>query len=333
MDALYQGKNRPKFAVAPMLDWTDRHCRFFHRQLSGKALLYTEMIVADAVIYGDRSRLLDFNAAEHPLALQLGGVEANSLREAALIAQDFGYDEINLNVGCPSHRVQSGAFGACLMLEPERVAQGVAAMKRAVSIPVSVKCRLGVDDQDPENALTTLGRQVIDAGVDALWIHARKAWLKGLSPKENREIPPLDHACVYRFKQQFPDIFVGINGGIGTLEAARAHLTHIDGVMVGRAAYHNPLLLTRVDEIFYQDRPTGFDLEHVIDIMCDYCEAHIARGRRLNEVTRHMVGLFHGVRGARQWRQILSTKANERGATAQIVREAFAAVDQSINVS
>jgi len=327
MNQLYNGQNEPKFAVAPMLDWTNRHCRFFHRQLSRKALLYSEMIHADAIIHGMRERLLRFDKCEHPVALQLGGANPSKLRDAALIGEDFGYDEINLNVGCPSSRVQSGDFGACLMLDPKRVGRAVAAMKQAVSIPVTVKCRLGVDDQDTELALDRLGDVVIDAGVDALWIHARKAWLQGLSPKENRDIPPLDWPRVYRFKQRFPDIFIGINGGITTLEEMSTHLKYVDGVMMGRAAYHNPALLTRVDEAIYHISPSPpFDAACLIETMCTYCDAHIAEGGRLSEVTRHMIGLFHGVKGAKSWRQILSTRATEQGATSDILRTAFAAI-------
>jgi len=311
-----------------MLDWTDRHCRFFHRQLSRQALLYTEMIHADAIVHGMRERLLGFDASEHPVALQLGGADADKLRDAALIGENFGYDEINLNVGCPSPRVQSGAFGACLMLEPERVGRAVAAMKQAVSIPVTVKCRLGVDNQDTQQALHELGLHVIDAGVDALWIHARKAWLQGLSPKENRDIPPLDWPRVYCFKQHFPDIFIGINGGITTLEEALTHLKYVDGVMVGRATYHTPLLLAQVDEKIYHVSPSSspFDIAHLIETMCTYCDAHITKGGRLSEITRHMIGMFHGVAGARRWRQILSAQATKQGATSDILRDAFDAI-------
>ncbi|MEQ9248409.1 MAG: tRNA dihydrouridine(20/20a) synthase DusA, partial [Nitratireductor sp.] len=225
-----------KFSCAPMIDWTDRHCRFFHRQLTGRALLYTEMIVADAVIHGDRERLLGFDRSEHPVALQLGGSDPEKLAEAAEIGAGFGYDEINLNVGCPSDRVQSGTFGACLMKTPDVVAAGVSAMKARVSLPVTVKCRIGVDDQDTEIALDALADAAWSAGADALWVHARKAWLQGLSPRENREIPPLDYDRVYRLKQANPDRFIGINGGIVSLDEAAAHLAHVDGVMLGRAA-------------------------------------------------------------------------------------------------
>ncbi|MDH4989182.1 tRNA dihydrouridine(20/20a) synthase DusA [Aminobacter anthyllidis] len=316
-----------RLAIAPMMDWTDRHCRFFHRQLTRKALLYTEMVVADAVIHGARERLLGFDACEHPVALQLGGSDPAKLAEAARIGEAFGYDEINLNVGCPSDRVQSGTFGACLMKTPGLVAEGVAAMKDAVKIPVTVKCRIGVDDQDPEPALDVLADGVFAAGADALWVHARKAWLEGLSPKENRDIPPLDYARVYRLKARIPDQFIGINGGILTLEETRAHLRHVDGVMLGRAAYHTPGVLTGVDATLQEATPPDFDFAALIEIMADYAGRHIAAGGRLGHVSRHMVGLFHGLAGARRYRQILSTDANKPGAGPQVLRDAFAAVD------
>lgn len=318
-----------RLAVAPMMDWTDRHCRFFHRHLSRKALLYTEMVVADAVIHGARERLLGFDDIEHPVALQLGGSDPGKLAEAARIGANFGYDEINLNVGCPSDRVQSGTFGACLMLTPEAVATCVAAMKAAVSVPVTVKCRIGVDDQDPEIALDDLSDRVFGAGADALWVHARKAWLKGLSPKENRDIPPLDYDRVYRLKDRNPDRFVGINGGIGTLGEAQEHLRHTDGVMLGRAAYHTPEILTGVDYLLDGNPAEAFDFSALIESMADYAARHISNGGRLGHITRHMVGLFHGQPGARRWRQILSTEAVIPGAGAQVLRDAFSAVDIS----
>ena len=315
----------PLLAVAPMMDWTDRHCRFFHRQLTRRALLYTEMVVADAVIHGDRLRLLGFDPAEHPVALQLGGSDPAKLAEASRIAVGFGYDEINLNVGCPSDRVQSGAFGACLMRTPTLVADSVAAMKRAVSAPVTVKCRIGVDEQDPEPALDVLSDGVFAAGADALWVHARKAWLEGLSPKENRDIPPLDYGRVYRLKRRLPNRFIGINGGIQTLDEVRAHLdAGVDGAMLGRAAYHNPGVLVGVDALC--GNGTMVDLADVIDAMADYAARHIAGGGRLAHVTRHMTGLFHGLPGARRWRQILSTGATEPGASPDLLRRAFAEV-------
>ncbi|TKT79401.1 tRNA dihydrouridine(20/20a) synthase DusA [Aquamicrobium sp. LC103] len=310
-----------------MMDWTDRHCRFFHRRLTRRALLYTEMVVADAAIHGDRGRLLGFDDCEHPVALQLGGSDPEKLAEAARIGADFGYDEINLNVGCPSDRVQSGTFGACLMKTPGLVADCVAAMKGVVSVPVTVKCRIGVDDQDSEIALDELADRVFAAGADALWVHARKAWLQGLSPKENRDIPPLDYPRVYRLKQRLPERFVGINGGILTLEEARAHLGNgVDGVMLGRAAYQNPGILAGVDGLYPGEAGGPVDFAELIDAMAEYAARHIARGGRLAHVTRHMTGLFHGLPGARRYRQILSTEAVKPGADEKILLQAFAEV-------
>ncbi|MER9014405.1 tRNA dihydrouridine(20/20a) synthase DusA [Mesorhizobium sp. M0898] len=318
---------RHKVAVAPMMDWTDRHCRFFHRQLTREALLYTEMVVADAVIHGARERLLGFDDNEHPLALQLGGADPGKLAEAARIGEAFGYDEINLNVGCPSDRVQSGTFGACLMKTPVLVADCVAAMKAAVKIPVTVKCRIGVDEQDPEPALDALADGVFAAGADALWVHARKAWLEGLSPKENRDIPPLDYGRVYRLKARKQNKFIGINGGIQSLAEALTHLDHVDGAMLGRAAYHTPGILTGIDAAFYGSTAESFDFVALIDAMADYASRHIEQGGRLGHVTRHMVGLFHGLPGARRYRQILSTDATGPGAGPQVLKAAFAEVD------
>lgn len=315
------------FAVAPMIDWTDRHCRFFHRQLTGRALLYTEMVVANAVIHGQRDKLLGFDAAEHPVALQLGGSDPQKLAEAVKIAADYGYDEINLNVGCPSDRVQSGTFGACLMREPETVAACVAAMKAVATVPVTVKCRIGVDDQQPETVLPDFLARMVAAGADAIWIHARKAWLQGLSPKENRDIPPLDYGLVHRMKRENPDVFLGINGGIDTIETALAQLEVMDGVMLGRAAYHNATLLTEVDKKIYGAAAAEPDWDAVRDAMMAHAEAHIASGGRLIHVTRHMVGLFQGFAGARRYRQILSSDATRRDAGPQVIAEAFAAVD------
>ncbi|EIM78202.1 tRNA-dihydrouridine synthase A [Nitratireductor aquibiodomus RA22] len=290
-------------------------------------MLYTEMIVADAVIHGDRERLLGFDRSEHPVALQLGGSDPEKLAEAAEIGAGFGYDEINLNVGCPSDRVQSGTFGACLMKTPGVVAAGVAAMKARVSLPVTVKCRIGVDDQDTETALDALADAAWSAGADALWVHARKAWLQGLSPRENREIPPLDYNRVYRLKQANPDRFIGINGGIVSLDEAAAHLAHVDGVMLGRAAYQNPAILAGVDALLEGGERAPVDYALLIETMAAYAERHIASGGRLSHVTRHMIGLFHGFDGARRYRQILSSKATKPGAGAEVLREAFSAVD------
>lgn len=309
------------------MDWTDRHCRFLHRQLTQQALLYTEMVVADGIIHGDRDRLLGYDAVEHPVALQLGGSEPDKLVEAVRIAADYGYDEINLNVGCPSDRVQSGAFGACLMREPDLVAGCVAAMKTVSDVPVTVKCRIGVDDQDPEVVLPGFARVVADAGVDALWVHARKAWLEGLSPKENRDIPPLDYDIVYRLKREYPSLFIGINGGVGDLNQAVEHLDHVDGVMLGRAAYHNASLLSGVDRLIYGMDVADVDWDKVCAAMMAHAEGHLAAGGRLIHVTRHMIGLFQGIRGARRFRQILSTEAVRPGAGPEVIGAAFAAID------
>ncbi|MCC2690621.1 MAG: TIM-barrel protein yjbN family [Rhizobiaceae bacterium] len=316
-----------RLAIAPMMDWTDRHCRYFHRQLTRCALLYTEMVVADAAIRGARQRLLGFDPAEHPVALQLGGADPQKLAEAARIGADFGYDEINLNVGCPSDRVQSGTFGACLMKTPALVADCVASMKAAVAVPVTVKCRIGVDDQDPEAALDAIANGVFAAGADALWVHARKAWLQGLSPKENRDLPPLDYKRVYRLKRRLPDRFIGINGGIATLDEAFLHLDHVDGAMLGRAAYQTPAILAGLDARMGGASGASFDPATLIDAMVDYAARHIEKGGRLANVTRHMVGLFHGLPGARRYRQMLSTDATQPGASTEILRRAFAAID------
>jgi tRNA-dihydrouridine synthase A len=316
----------PKVAIAPMMDWTDRHCRFFHRQFTRRALLYTEMVVADAAIHGPRERLLGFDETEQPVALQLGGSEPDKLAEAARIGAGFGYCEINLNVGCPSDRVQSGTFGACLMKAPDLVARCVEAMKAAVDLPVTVKCRIGVDEQDPEAALDALAHAVWEAGADALWVHARKAWLQGLSPKENRDIPPLDYGRVYRLKQANPNRFIGLNGGVQTLDETLDHLRATDGVMLGRAAYHNPGMLAEIDHVIFGEPERAVDYDAVIEAMADYAGRHIAAGGRLSHVTRHMVGLFHGLPGARRFRQILSTQATKPGAGPEVLKAAFAEV-------
>lgn len=317
------------FAVAPMIDWTDTRCRFLHRQLSKRALLYTEMIVADAIIHGQRDRLLGYHREEHPVALQLGGSDPAKLAEAVRIAGDYGYDEINLNVGCPSDRVQSGTFGACLMREPEVVAQCVAVMKAVARVPVTVKCRIGVDDQQPEAVLPDFLKRVVAAGADAVWVHARKAWLQGLSPKENREVPPLDYDLVYRMKRENPDVFIGINGGIADLDQASEHLQHMDGVMLGRAAYHNTSILADVDRRIYGEEARQPDWIALRDAMMAYAADYIAAGGRLNHVTRHMVGLFQGMPGARRFRQILSSDATRPGAGPEVIEAAFAAIDFS----
>ena len=320
-------KNKDKiFSIAPMMDWTDRHCRVFHRVLSHQALLYTEMVVADAILFGDLEHLLGFDAIEQPLALQLGGSDPVKLAKAARIGEEFGYSEINLNVGCPSDRVQSGTFGACLMREPDLVGRCVRAMKEQVSIPVTVKCRIGVDDQDSEVALGELAQMVWGNGCDALWVHARKAWLEGLSPKENRDVPPLDYDLVYRLKADNSERFIGINGGINTLEQARQHLEHTDGVMIGREAYQKPEILRHVDGELFGDTKPPIAYDEILRQMVDYCERHLAAGGRLHHVTRHMIGLFHGLPGARRYRQILSTMGVRDGAGPDVLEEAFKAV-------
>ncbi|MES2197821.1 MAG: tRNA dihydrouridine(20/20a) synthase DusA [Pseudomonadota bacterium] len=316
-----------RFSVAPMMDWTDRHCRVFHRLMTRRARLYTEMLTSGAVIHGDRARLLGFDASEHPVALQLGGSDPRDLATAARIGEDFGYDEINLNVGCPSDRVKDGRFGACLMAEPALVAEGVAAMKRAVGIPVTVKCRLGIDDQDPEIALDALARSVVGAGVDALIVHARKAWLNGLSPKENRDIPPLDYDRVYRLKAAMPGLPVIINGGIADLAAAKTHLAHVDGVMLGRAAYHDPWRLLATDpELFGEPAPYNA-MKDVFEAMVPYIEDQLAQGTRLHSMTRHFVGAFFGVPGARAFRRHLAENGVRPGAGVSVLRDAIALVD------
>src|SRR5437868_6724949 len=316
-----------KFSIAPMMDWTDRHCRFFHRLMTRRARLYTEMLTTGAIIHGDRARLLGFDASEHPVALQLGGSNPDDLATAARIGEDFGYDEINLNVGCPSDRVKDGRFGACLMAEPELVARGVAAMKHAVKIPVTVKCRIGIDDQDPEAALDTLARGVIEAGADALIVHARKAWRNGLSPKENRDIPPLDYARVYRLKASLPNVPVIINGGIGSLAEAKRHLDHVDGVMLGRAAYQEPWRLLDVDPELFGEAAPYATMKDVFEAMFPYIEGQLAQGVRLHSMTRHFVGAFHGVPGARAFRRHLAEKSVKPGAGVDVLRDAIALVE------
>lgn len=315
------------FAVAPMIDWTDTHCRRFHRLLTRHALLYTEMIVADAIIHGKRDRLLNFDASEHPVALQLGGSDPQKLTEAVRIASDWGYDEFNLNVGCPSDRVQAGTFGACLMREPETVEACIRAMKAVSTVPVTVKCRIGVDDQQPEDVLPDFLKRMIGAGADAIWIHARKAWLQGLSPKENREVPPLDYSLVHRMKAENPEVFIGINGGIATLAEASDHLKFMDGVMLGRAAYNNAIILTDVDAAIYGETECAPDWDSIRDAMMEHAAQHIANGGRLVHLTRHMVGLFQGYAGARRFRQILSADGPKPGAGPEVIAAAFAAVD------
>ena len=315
-----------RLSVAPMMDWTDRHCRYFHRLLAPHALLYTEMVTAAAVLHGDRERLLGYAADEHPVALQLGGSEPAELAQAARIGAQSGYDEINLNVGCPSDRVQSGRFGACLMREPALVAECVAAMRAAVAdLPaeVTVKCRIGVDEQDEDAALAHFIECVAAVGCTRFIVHARKAWLQGLSPKENREVPPLNYARVYRLKHEHPQLTIVINGGIDTLEAARGHLRHVDGVMLGRTAYHEPYRLAELEHaLFGTPLP---ERDAVLARLRDYTRAHLARGDRLQHVTRHILGLYQGLPGARAFRRVLSEQAHRDGAGWEVVEAARAA--------
>jgi tRNA-dihydrouridine synthase A len=309
-----------------MMDWTDRHCRRLHRSLSAHARLYTEMLTAQAVIHGDREKLLGGDAADRPVALQLGGAEPAALAEAARIGEGFGYDEINLNVGCPSDRVQSGRFGACLMREPELVADCMATIMAAVAVPATVKCRLGVDDQEPEAGLFRLVELCAAAGVTTFIVHARKAWLKGLSPKENREVPPLDYGLVYRLKAARPDLSVVINGGIASLEEAQAHLAHVDGVMLGRAAYHEPGLLGGVDRRLFDASAREIDAFESVERYRPHIARELARGVRLNVLIRPMLGLFHASPGARAWRRVLTVESTAAGAGLEVVDRALEAV-------
>jgi tRNA-dihydrouridine synthase A len=309
-------------AVAPMMEWTDRYCRYFHRLLAPHARLYTEMVTAAAVIRGDRARLLGFDAEERPLALQLGGSEPQELALAARIAEGFGYDEINLNVGCPSGRVQSGRFGACLMREPALVADCVAAMRAAVAVPVTVKCRLGVDEQDEDTALQTLADSVRAAGCTLFAVHARKAWLAGLSPKENREVPPLNYARVYRLKREHPDLTVILNGGVASIEDVQEHLRHVDGVMLGRAAYHQPYLLAEIEYALHgTELPTR---EEVLERLRPYIEAQLRAGVALKHIARHLLGLFHEQPGGRRFRRVLSEGAHCEDAGWPLLERALA---------
>ena len=309
-----------------MMDWTDRHCRVFHRTLTTRALLYTEMVTTGAVLHGDLDRLLGFDPCEHPVALQLGGSDPRDLAHAARIGEDLGYDEINLNVGCPSDRVQSGRFGACLMREPDLVAACMSAIGEAVSIPATVKCRIGVDDQDPQESLFGLVDACAAAGVRTFIVHARKAWLKGLSPKENRDLPPLDYPLVYRLKAERPDLSIIINGGVPGLDAAEAHLKHVDGVMLGRAAYHGPGLLGAVDRRLFGAAGADVDPWTAVARYRSYAERQSARGTGLPALIRPMLGLFHGLPGARAWRRILTVEGVRPGAGGEVIDRALEAV-------
>jgi tRNA-dihydrouridine synthase A len=312
------------FCVAPMMDWTDRHCRAFHRLMTRNAMLYTEMVTAAAILHGDRPRLLAHSASDAPVALQLGGSVPVALAEAAAIGEGFGYDEINLNVGCPSDRVQEGRFGACLMAEPELVAECVAAMQRRVSVPVTVKCRIGIDAQDSEADLQRFIDTVAAAGCRTFIVHARKAWLDGLSPKQNREIPPLDYDRVYRLKASRPELTIILNGGIEELDAAARHLEHVDGVMMGRAAYQTPYILAEVDRRFFDATVPVLARAEVLERLIPHVERHLAAGGRLNNVARHILGLYHGQPHARAFRRHLSERAVKDGAGVEVLLDALA---------
>ncbi|MEQ1649083.1 MAG: tRNA dihydrouridine(20/20a) synthase DusA [Hyphomicrobiaceae bacterium] len=320
-----------KFSVAPMMDWTDRHCRFFHRLITRDALLYTEMVTAEAVLHGKRDLLLGFSTDEQPVALQLGGSDPKKLADAAAIGAAFGYGEINLNVGCPSDRVQEGRFGACLMAEPELVGQCVRAMADVVNVPITVKCRIGIDDQDSERDFQRFIDVVADHGCRLFVVHARKAWLNGLSPKENREVPPLDYERVYRLKAARPDLTIVINGGVASIDAAVQHLNHVDGVMMGRAAYQTPWVLADVDARIFGD--AAVNPRTRADVMADianYADGHVARGGRLHAIARHVLGIYHGEPGARGFRRHLSERGVLPGATGDVLREATALVEAAI---
>ncbi|HRO32221.1 MAG TPA: tRNA dihydrouridine(20/20a) synthase DusA [Brevundimonas sp.] len=323
-----------RLSVAPMMDWTDRHCRAFHRALTARTLLYTEMVTAPAVIHGDRDRLLAFDAVEHPVALQLGGSDPQQLAQAARIGADYGYDEINLNVGCPSDRVQSGRFGACLMREPELVADCMAAIREAVDVPATVKCRIGVDDQDPQVSLFATVDACAAVGITVFVVHARKAWLKGLSPKENRDVPPLDYALVRRLKRERPHLTVCINGGVGSLDEAVAHLDDadgvaLDGVMLGRAAYHEPAILGAADWRLFGMEGADVDVWTALDRYRPYVAARLEEGASLTSITRHMLGLMHGRPGARAFRRILTVEAIRPGAGLEVLDRAAEAVREA----
>lgn len=316
-----------RFCVAPMMDWSDRHCRTFHRAMTRHALLYTEMVTTRAIIHGDRQRLLGFSTEEHPVALQIGGSEPEECAQSAKIGEDWGYREINLNVGCPSDRVQSGRFGACLMAEPELVAQCIAAMIDAVSVPVTVKCRIGIDDQDEDEDFDRFIETLSATGCRTFIVHARKAWLQGLSPKENRDIPPLNYDRVRRLKACRPDLEIILNGGIGSLGEAAAHLEDFDGVMLGRAAYQTPWILSEVDPLIYGEAAPVSSPREVLDRLLPYVEAELANGARLNHIARHMLGLFQGRPGARAWRRHLSETMHLEGASAQTLLDAADAME------
>ncbi len=315
-----------RLSIAPMLDWTDRYCRYFLRLISRHTLLYTEMVTTGAILHGDRARFLDFDLSEHPLALQLGGSESDDLARCARLGEQWGYDEINLNVGCPSDRVQSGSFGACLMLTPEVVADAVKAMRDAVDIEVTIKHRIGVDEQDSYEALSDFVGRVSEAGCVSFIVHARKAWLQGLSPKENREIPPLSYETVHRLKRDFPHLTFVINGGITSLGQAEKQLAFVDGVMIGREAYQNPWILAEADRRIFGDTSPAPDRREVIERLLPYAESMVSQGVPLNRITRHILGLFHGCQGARRFRRVLSEGAHLPGADSRLIAQAAAEV-------
>ncbi|GJA36007.1 tRNA-dihydrouridine(20/20a) synthase [Aeromonas caviae] len=319
--------HRQTFSIAPMLDWTDRHCRYFHRLMTRQTLLYTEMVTTGAIIHG-KGDYLGYSEQEHPLALQLGGSNPADLARCARLAEERGYDEVNLNVGCPSDRVQNGRFGACLMGEPALVADCVKAMRDVVDIPVTVKTRIGIDEQDSYEFLQAFIEQVRDAGCDTFIVHARKAWLSGLSPKENREIPPLDYPRVYRVKQDYPELTIAINGGVTSLEQTLEHLQHLDGVMMGREAYQNPYILAQVDNLVFGENRAVPSRHEVVRMMLPYIEQELAKGNYLSHMTRHMLGLFQNMQGARAWRRHLSENACKPGADIQVVLDAMAKVPE-----
>jgi tRNA-dihydrouridine synthase A len=319
--------NSHRFCIAPMMDWTDKHCRYFHRLLTKQALLYTEMVTAGALIHGDSRRYLSFNPEEHPVALQLGGSDPHELATCAKMAEDAGYDEVNLNIGCPSERVQNGRFGACLMLEPELVAECVSEMSAKVAIPVTVKTRIGVDNNDSYAALVNFIQLLAQAGCHTFIIHARKAWLSGLSPKQNRDIPPLRYDVVVQLKNDCPDLNIIINGGITGLDDAKTFLTQVDGVMLGREAYHNPYLLAYVDSELFGEKVDIANRIDIVERLLPYIDTQLNKGHRLNNISRHILGLFNGLPGARSWRRHLSENAAKPDASTRILREALAFVE------
>ncbi len=312
-----------RLCIAPMLDWTDRHCRYFLRLISPSALLYTEMVTTGAILFGDRDKFLRFSPEESPVALQLGGSNPEELKQCADIAEQLGYNEINLNVGCPSDRVQKGKIGACLMAEPELVAEIVSAMKQTVKIPVTVKCRIGIDDQDSYEFLAQFTQHIITAGCKTLIVHARKAWLTGLSPKQNREIPPLDYERVYQLKQDFPDLEIIINGGVTSASQVQSHLTYVDGVMIGREAYHNPFFLTSIESTVFDTHRVFKERSAIVNAIIPYVQKHLDEGGRLHHITRHMLGLFHGQPNGKLWRRHLCTEAVKPNAGIDVLTAAL----------